>query len=180
MKGLVYIILLLGITLPQEGIPKVFEKKIDRLLKGNFGKEPLELTTTLFPSTTSAIPDRFLFTINRLQEQLGFLVINKSQGCHIGGCDGIALDENAKYENFWYAVVFDNNHQILQIKVLEYTSEYGYEICAKNWLKQFQGYKGCNLTYGSKEVDAISGATVSAQSIVMDISNLCWLLTENK
>lgn len=155
-------------------------KKTDRLLKNIFGKEPLELTNTLFPNTATELPDRSLFTINRSQEQLFFLVINKTQGCHIGGCDGVALDKNAKYENFWYAVVFDNNQQILQIKVLEYQSEYGYEICAKSWLRQFQGYKGCNLKYGSKEVDAISGATVSAQSIVSDISNLCWLLTENE
>ncbi len=71
-------------------------------------------------------------------------------------------------------------YQILQVKVLDYQSEYGYEICAKSWLRQFEGFKGCDLRYNSTEVDAISGATVSARSIVEDISNLCWLLTADE
>ena len=179
MKLFLYIFLLTGVTgiLTEEGVvPKAFEKKVNRLLKDNFGKETLEIKGIYFPEANKSFPNRSLFSINRRSEQLGFLVISKARGCHIGGCDGIIQAENAKYEDFWYAVILDNAHQILQVKILDYQSEYGYEICAKNWLKQFKGFKGCELKYGSKEVDAISGATVSAQSIVMDISNLCWLL----
>ena len=62
--------------------------------------------------------------------------------------------------------------------MLEYSSDYGYEISSKNWLKQFKGFTGCDLKYGGREVDVISGATVSGKSIVSDISNLCWLLQD--
>ena len=70
-------------------------------------------------------------------------------------------------------------YKILKVKVLDYQSEYGYEICAKNWLKQFIGKKGCEVNYGN-DIDAISGATVSGNAIVTDVQMLCYFLDELK
>jgi len=46
-----------------------------------------------------------------------------------------------------------------------------YEICSKNWLKQFIGYQGNPLRYKA-DIDGISGATISANSITSDIQDV--------
>ena len=52
---------------------------------------------------------------------------------------------------------------------MDYHSEYGYEITARSWLKQFQGLKGGKLRKGY-EIDGISGATISVNSIIQSIN----------
>ena len=92
---------------------------------------------------------------------------HNAKGCKINGCKGSGGGD-AKYEDFWYGVIFDNNLKIKLVRVLEYSSDYGYEISSKNWLKQFIGYEGQKLRYG-KDIDAVSGATISAQDLTNDI-----------
>jgi Na+-translocating ferredoxin:NAD+ oxidoreductase RnfG subunit len=43
------------------------------------------------------------------------------------------------------------------------------EICSKYWLQQFEYYDGKNPVSIGKEIDAISGATVSVMAITNDI-----------
>ena len=52
--------------------------------------------------------------------------------------------------------------------VTTYRSSHGAGICSKGWLKQFRGYHGEEIRLG-KEIDSISGATISASSLVEDI-----------
>ncbi len=156
----------------ESGVPS-FDKKVKKFLQKlwevEIVTEPMEID-----SAENRFPDRYFYSIFQDEKLLAVLVINKAKGCRIGGCDG-ETSEEAGFEVFWYATVFNLDLTIKAVKVLEYDSEYGYEICAKRWLKQFQGVRGCNLRYGH-EVDAISGATRSGESIVSDINNLCWLL----
>ena len=163
-------------TTSQNEIQKKFEKKINKMIKKAYGKSDISLEETFLPDAPEGIPNRALFSLNLDGKKAGILVINNARGCKINGCKSNSGGSDAKYENFWYGVIFDNDLKIKAVRVLEYSSDYGYEICSKNWLKQFQGFTGCDLKYGGKEVDSISGATVSGESIVSDISNLCWLL----
>ena len=67
--------------------------------------------------------------------------------------------------------VFNIDHSIMKVVVLDYQSDHGYEICSKNWLKQFIGEENRTLVY-DKNVDAISGATVSVNGIIDDMNAL--------
>jgi Na+-translocating ferredoxin:NAD+ oxidoreductase RnfG subunit len=51
--------------------------------------------------------------------------------------------------------------------VLEYTSDHGYQIANKGWLKQFE--KGTSFSVG-ENIDAISGATISVKSITAGVN----------
>lgn len=184
MKFLTYLLFcagLIGMTPRQPSIPKMFEKKVNKMLKKIWKTNDISLENALLPGFPKGMPNRYFYSLKKEGKLVGILSINMAHGCQIGGCQANGFHENstmedARYENFWYAVIFKPDLTIMEAKVLDYESEYGYEICGKNWLKQFRGFKGCDLQYGSKEVDAISGATVSGQSIVTDINNLCWLL----
>ncbi|WP_350287866.1 FMN-binding protein [uncultured Croceitalea sp.] len=66
---------------------------------------------------------------------------------------------------FDYVVLFNPDLSIKKSKVLIYREDYGRQIGSQRWLKQFIGKKsGDHLTYG-EDVDAISGATISAKSM---------------
>ena len=78
----------------------------------------------------------------------------------------------SKHDIFDYMVVFDNSIKIKHIKILAYREDYGGEISARRWLSQF--YKR-----EIKDVQAISGATISVNSLKQDISKLNQEVPEN-
>ena len=73
----------------------------------------------------------------------------------------------------------ESSHYIVkknqQVKVLEYTSDYGYQIANKGWLKQFQ--QGEKFTV-NENIDAISGATISVNSFTQGVNYQLNLLTK--
>ena len=71
------------------------------------------------------------------------------------------------FEPIKYAITLDKDLSVKNVKILEFKSEYGIEIKSKSWLKQFNGYEGKQLTYG-KNIDAITGATISANELTED------------
>jgi len=79
-----------------------------------------------------------------------------------------------RFENFDYMVIINKDYEIVDIKILKYRSEFGYEISNKGWLKQFYNKPGTRFEY-RKNIDTLSGATFSAQSLVTDIN----LIIEN-
>ena len=72
---------------------------------------------------------------------------------------------SSKHDKFEFFVLYDSTINILQVKVLLYREDYGYEIKSKRWLKQF-------ITRETREVQAISGATISVNSLKMAVEQL--------
>ena len=72
---------------------------------------------------------------------------------------------SSKYDKFEFVVIYDADLNILQVKVLLYREDYGYEIKSKRWLKQF-------ITRETREVQAISGATISVNSLKRAVEQL--------
>jgi len=76
-----------------------------------------------------------------------------------------------RYDKFDYMIIYNLNYELELVKILVYRSEYGAEITAKNWLKQFHHKQTDSLKYGS-DIQAISGATFSAISITKNINRI--------
>jgi hypothetical protein len=55
------------------------------------------------------------------------------------------------------------------VKIFNYAATHGHEVSAKGWLKQFAGYNGSDTLQVGKNVDAISGATISVYGITLDV-----------
>jgi K+-transporting ATPase c subunit len=68
-------------------------------------------------------------------------------------------------------------YEIELIKILVYRSAYGSEITAKRWLSQFYFKQRDSLKYGS-DIQAISGATVSASSLTENVNRINKLIRE--
>ncbi|TDN99997.1 FMN-binding protein [Sunxiuqinia elliptica] len=82
-----------------------------------------------------------------------------------------------RYDQFNYLVYYNEDREVKLVNVTAYFSDHGNEITSKRWLKQFNGYDGGDLDYGD-EVQAISGATLSASSIVKGIREITILLQD--
>lgn len=78
----------------------------------------------------------------------------------------------SKTDTFDYLVVFDSEFIIKNIKVLVYREDYGGEIGSKRWLRQFVGKDPeASFEYG-QNIAAISGATISVQSMTRAVNSL--------
>lgn len=76
----------------------------------------------------------------------------------------------SKTDSFDYLILLDKNLIVAKIKVLVYREDYGAEIGSKRWLKQFIGKTKKNkLQYGNN-IMAISGATISANSMTKAVN----------
>jgi hypothetical protein len=87
----------------------------------------------------------------------------------------LAFDQApSKFHKFEYYIIFNNKADLLKIEVLNYNENYGAEICNKRWLKQFQKINTSSFVTYNNSIDAISGATISVQSI----SSYSWQVTQ--
>ena len=82
-------------------------------------------------------------------------------------------DAPSKFHMFDYYILFDNEAEVLKVEVLQYRENYGAEICSKRWLKQFVGIDTKNSQAYHNTVDAISGATISVNSLKYDLLKIC-------
>ena len=87
--------------------------------------------------------------------------------------NGYVLSTSAmgRFDAFDYFIIYKESMEVHLVKVGVYRSSHGSAICSKRWLKQFVGKKTNEINYG-KEIDAIAGATVSANALVFDIQML--------
>ena len=148
--------------------PKKLQKKIDKQIKKTFKTKEFY---TVFNDVDSNFQNLDHFNIyNSSDSIIGQCIVQLSNGCKMGGCESYeAFDPTAEYESFYFSTLYNVKGTILNVKVLEYHSEYGYEITARSWLKQFQGLKGGKLKR-DYEIDGISGATISVNSMINAIN----------
>ena len=111
-----------------------------------------ETISTIFNSSTYAINsilDNF-YTISESERIIGYLIVQS---------------EFSKYKKFDYFIIYNNSAEILKVEILNYRESYGFEICNKRWLKQFIGNNSDSEFEFNSKVDAISGATISVNSL---------------
>lgn len=108
----------------------------------------------------------------------GYAYIGRVNSCRSGGCSNGKVITGSESEYFDYFILFNEGGEISLIRVFNYQATHGHGITSRGWLRQFTGYEGdVNLEPG-KNVDAISGATISAQAITEDIEQMTRILNK--
>ncbi|MCF8217918.1 MAG: FMN-binding protein [Bacteroidales bacterium] len=98
-----------------------------------------------------------------------FGYMGRQKSCRRGGCESPSSSEN--YDYFDYFILFSTEGKVLKVNVYNYQSSHGYQITARSWLKQFINYKGGKKLEAGRDVDTISGATISSNAITQAVSN---------
>lgn len=152
------------------------EKKIQRTLKKVFKMEGFEIEQ-YNEMNQPPTGNFYLLKYNKVLQ--GYLYVGRVNSCRSGGCSINQEDSDLSFEFFDYFIITDSNRSIKKVKIYNYQATQGHEVMSFGWLKQFVGYKGeQNLRYG-KEIEAISGATISAKALNTDIQYMIKLLQEN-
>lgn len=73
---------------------------------------------------------------------------------------------------FDYLVIFNKDLSIEKAKILIYREQHGRQIGTARWLSQFKGLSTNDNPVLGKNIDGISGATISATSMTKAINNL--------
>jgi hypothetical protein len=99
-----------------------------------------------------------------------YIYIGRVNSCRAGGCSiSGEIPAESDYEYFDYSIFFDSICTVRQVSVFNYQATHGHEITAKGWLRQFGGYNGDKEMQVGKEIDGISGATISVYGITTDV-----------
>ena len=144
-------------------LPSYLSHKMSKQLNKLFDQEVL--IRELSMNDTIALNHQ-LYEVYSADTLAGYSMITRALGCKIGGCDKPSED-SISFEQFYFFTAFDKDKNIKKVRVLEYTSDHGYQIANKGWLKQFE--KGRSFSVG-ENIDAISGATISVKSITAGVN----------
>lgn len=152
-----------GYSLQLNSIPKNLEVKLDKVLKEqfqdtHFTKELLLLSPEQLKEAKFNNESDIIYKLkDKAGKSLGFVYVGKAK---------------SKVSLFDYAVVFDQNLTIANVKVLIYREDHGGEISSKRWLQQFLGFEKNQSIVYKKDVAGISGATISASSLTNAVNDV--------
>ncbi len=148
-------------------------KSLKKDLKKTAGIEQV-LVSPLETNTNGSLKGKFYKIASHDSAKLiGYMYAGRVDCCRAGGCgSGTPISDDAlESEYFDYYILFDTNHKVETVRVTNYEATYGHEITARSWLKQFVGFGGEEELRPGKEIDGISGATISVYAITADIEH---------
>ncbi len=152
------------------------DRKIHRAIKKILKLDSVEIMQ--FDDTVQPLTGSFYYLKSKNVLQ-AYLYVGRVNSCRSGGCAINQNDINLSYEFFDYFIITDTIASIKTVQIFNYQATQGHEVMSIGWLRQFVGYKGSQeLRYG-KEIEAISGATVSAKALNVDLQSVIKLLNEN-
>jgi Na+-translocating ferredoxin:NAD+ oxidoreductase RnfG subunit len=101
------------------------------------------------------------FAVLEKEEILGWLNIDKAWG---------------RYHEFDYAMIIDTNFQISKLLVLNYAATHGNAVTGRKWLNKFNGFSPDSIPVYGREIDAISGATISGSGLTESVAGSLMML----
>jgi hypothetical protein len=141
-------------THPEKSIIKA-EKQALKNFKGfEIIKEPIKINHSEYFNEKA---DTIFGLLEKDGVLKGYLVLSSAKG---------------RFEDFDFMIVYTVDMQMVDLNILVYRSEFGYQVSGRGWLKQFlMSPHGTVYTYG-QNIDAISGATFSGRSLTENVNRL--------
>ena len=166
-----------GFTDSPETDPKLLnriEKRCTKLFDAHINLELIEHNFN-FPENLGKI--HAIYSVSTDSNKLGTVAYMEVLTCHFGGCTNDKNNiDNTVREKLESLIILDSNHEIIQIDIIDFESNYGYEISAKWWLKQFYNNKPGAFSMHDN-IDGISGATISCNQYIDAINRLAAIMS---
>ncbi len=165
---ILFIVNLNLLFLPLSGVQEsTFPRALNKDLRKQMGIENPDLV--LLSSNKSQTNSAY-YAVEQDNQTAAYLYIGSVLTCRAGGCNiASATDHASDSEYFEYYILFDTNATVKFVKVYNYAATHGHEITANWWLRQFVGYQGKERLQTGKNIDAVAGATISAEAATNDI-----------
>jgi Na+-translocating ferredoxin:NAD+ oxidoreductase RnfG subunit len=156
--------------------------KLEALVAKTLGIEELKIVALVTEERgSSKNSGQFdILSLNKMLvtgKQHGFVVEGRAYSCREGGCPADPdnpANENAGagYEYFDFIVILDNSFGVLRVLVTHYNATKGHEITSRAFLRQFTGKSPSRAPVYGRNIDGISGATVSGIAITSAVSSI--------
>lgn len=152
----VFFISFLFVGIPTNNrVERMIQKEVKAVFEiENFSKEAIVVSEDFNVETPVKVDGTNYFTIKDQEEVLGYYYLGQGFG---------------KTDYFDFIVIFNKELIVSKVKILVYREDHGGEIGSKRWLKQFIG-KPSEDELKYEDVVAISGATLSARSMTVEIN----------
>jgi hypothetical protein len=152
-----------------QGLTDLAPKALVKVMNSDFpGCVSVEIPVTMFSDWTPVLQGRF-YRILRGDEEAGFLYVGRVKTCRSGGCSIAAHNEGGESEYMDYFALISPQKKITRVVIYNYQATHGEEVTAKYWLRQFVGVSSKQQLRVGKNIDAISGATISTNSFTENI-----------
>lgn len=149
--------------------PELPEKKVSKAISKLWKIEDYNLSEG--PKPTCDFNGKW-YKVTDGKKEFGLMYSGRVNSCRSGGCSINGQETNTEFEYFDYLLFTDTTGKVLWVKVFNYQATYGHEVMSRGWLNQFRDLvPGRKLNYG-KDVEAISGATISAEALTEDIQRM--------
>lgn len=131
------------------------------------------------PTTRNFDYNGNFFKINTSVSVIGYAYTGRVYSCRSGNSKPTSYQENRDIgEYFDYLILYSNDHIIKKVQILSYKATYGQEICSKMWLKRFTRNSIQKKLRAVKDIDIISGATISSNALIEDINKVNSILSK--
>jgi Na+-translocating ferredoxin:NAD+ oxidoreductase RnfG subunit len=136
-----------------------------------------ELNLSVSNISANRLKGKYFIIKDNIGSPYRYLYIGRVNSCRAGGC-AIATEssDDGTSEYFEYFILFDAKKTVQCVKIFNYQASHGQEITVKSWLKQFIGHDGSQELVVNKNIDAISGATISVYALTADVETKTNLL----
>ena len=146
-------------------------------------REDFELRELKLPDTLAGIYRIYgkFFEVICNEKRISTVYIGRVYCCRAGGCVNQSVKESeADFEYFDYFILFGLHNKISSVRIYNYAATHGQEITAKGWLNQFTGFDGTRSLRVGKEIDSVSGATISVNGLVADVQEKTAILRKTE
>jgi hypothetical protein len=110
-----------------------------------------------------------------ITKRLGVESIKREWVVYYGETDGrregyaIVDDEKGMHDPIDYAVRFNDKGVIERVEIMVYREAYGEEIRSQRFRAQFGGKTGADVLTAGKDIDIVSGASISCKSMAVGV-----------
>ncbi len=154
---------------------KSYEKSIRKTIKKQVGITDAEVSFHLMQDGREKSE---FYQVLTAESSLGYLMIKEVRACDLNGCNNKNKETSLEGEYYDVATLVNNQGIIIFTKVLNYFSDYGYEISSKRYLTQYKNKSVCQFAQQPLAVDGISGATISYNALIDSLNEFCDFLDD--
>jgi Na+-translocating ferredoxin:NAD+ oxidoreductase RnfG subunit len=144
-----------------EELPKSVQKKLDKTIEALYPEQvivksgyPIE---SKYNEELKSLKIDNIYQLYLENEIVGYIILARA---------------DSKFDEFDYAVIYDQNISIKNVKILAYRENQGGEIGSKRWLKQFINKSAEDPIALYDDIQGISGATISCVSATEGVGEI--------
>lgn len=126
-----------------------------------FKKQTIELT--------SYLKERITENLGKNVYEASIDVFEATLGGAIQGY-GFVMNQVGKTKNITFMVSIDTEGTVVAVKILTFRESQGFEVKNKRWLAQFKGKDLLSRLRVKKDIDNISGATMSSRAVTKGVA----------